>query len=75
VKVDDERRVEQKRQEIERVKRELSEGKLSRRVLLNHLKGLGISFGAAFLLGVRQSDAAGALEGAATLKSTNPATL
>jgi hypothetical protein len=60
-------------QEIERVKRELSGGKLSRRLLLNHLRGLGIGFGAAFLLGVKPSGATGAVEGAATLRSTNPA--
>jgi hypothetical protein len=60
-------------QEIERVKRELSGGKLSRRLLLNLLRGLGIGFGAAFLLGVKPSGATGAVEGAATLRSTNPA--
>lgn len=62
-----------KQQVIKHIEDELRHSKLSRRGLLGRLKGVGIGFGAAFLLGLRQSDAHNAPEAAAALKSTNPA--
>lgn len=54
------------------ISKELSENGLSRRGLLDRLKGVGVGFGAAFLLlGARRSEAH--TDATATLKSTNPA--
>jgi hypothetical protein len=61
-----------KQQLIKHIEDELQHSKLSRRGLLGRLKGVGIGFGAAFLLGIKESDAHSAPEAAASLKSTNP---
>jgi hypothetical protein len=62
-----------KQRELDRISRELGENRLSRRGLIDWLKGLGVGFGAAFLLGMKQSDAHAAPGAAARLKSTNTA--
>jgi len=57
--------------DVSEISKQLSEGKLSRRGLLDCLRGVGVGFGAAFLLGVggRTAKAVGVV----ALKSTNPA--
>jgi hypothetical protein len=62
---------ETKQEKLERISKELSASRLSRRGLLDRLKGLGVGFGAAFMLGMKQSDAYP--DATAKLKSTNPA--
>jgi hypothetical protein len=62
-----------KQQLLQHIEDELRRSKLSRRGLLGRLKGIGIGFGAAFLLGMKESDAHSAPGAAASLKSTNPA--
>lgn len=52
---------------------ELHEGRLSRGGLSNRLKGLGLGFGAAFVLGMTGAHAATAPDANVVLKSTNPA--
>jgi hypothetical protein len=64
---------ENKRRELDRISSELSCNRLSRRWLLDRLRGLGVGFGAAFLLGTKQSDAHSAPDAKARLKSTNTA--
>lgn len=64
---------EKKQQDIARIAKELSDSKLSRRDLLDRLKSVGVGFGAAFVLGMKQSDAHSAPEATAKLKSSNPA--
>ena len=65
--------LENKRKELGRITEELNESRLSRRGLLNRLKGLGVGFGAAFMMGIKQSNAHTAADGTARLKSTNNA--
>ncbi|MCC6775380.1 MAG: hypothetical protein IT537_01895 [Hyphomicrobiales bacterium] len=62
---------DKKRQDLARISKELGASHLSRRGLLDRLKGIGVGFGAAFLFGVKQSEAR--TDATATLKSTNPA--
>jgi hypothetical protein len=65
-----------KREQVNRIAKELSDGRLSRRSLFDRLKGLGVGFGAAFMLGMKGADAHNAPAGdaaTATLKSTNAA--
>lgn len=52
---------------------ELHQGRLSRRGLSDRLKGLGLGFGAAFVLGMTGAHAATAPDANVVLKSTNPA--
>ncbi len=59
--------------EIADITNELHEGRLSRRGLSNRLKGLGLGFGAAFVLGMTGAQAATAPDANVVLKSTNPA--
>ena len=59
------------RQELQRVQNELKKGGLSRRRFLDSMKGLGVGFGAAFLLGMNKADAAA--NAGVQVKSTNPA--
>jgi hypothetical protein len=61
------------RLDVNEIAKQLSEGRLSRRDLSDSLKGLGIGFGAAFVLGMTGAQAAGAPEAAVALTSTNPA--
>ena len=55
------------------IEKQLSEGQLSRRGLVERLAGVGIGFGVAFVLGVAGAQAATAPEAGVVLKSTNPA--
>jgi hypothetical protein len=64
---------EKKRQEISRIEAELGASKLSRRGLLDRLKGVGVGFGAALVLGLKESRAAVPTDATARLKSSNPA--
>ena len=64
---------ESKQKELDRIAKELSASRLSRRGLLDRLKAVGVGFGAAFMLGAKQSDAHNALDASARLKSTNTA--
>jgi hypothetical protein len=61
-----------KRQELQRVQDELKNGGVSRRNFLDRMKGLGVGFGAAFLLGIKESHAS-RLDPSVSVKSTNPA--
>jgi hypothetical protein len=59
--------------EIGEITNQLQEGRLSRRGLSDSLKGLGLGFGAAFVLGMTGAQAATAPDSNVVLKSTNPA--
>jgi hypothetical protein len=59
--------------EVADITNELHEGRLSRGGLSNRLKGLGLGFGAAFVLGMTGAHAATAPDTNVVLKSTNPA--
>ena len=59
--------------EIAEITSELHEGRLSRRGLSDRLKGLGLGFGAAFVLGMTGAQAATAPDATVVLKSNNPA--
>jgi hypothetical protein len=59
--------------DVGEITRQLSEGRLSRRGLVERLKDAGIGFGAAFVLGVTGAHAATAPDAAVTVKSANPA--
>jgi hypothetical protein len=48
---------EGKRKEVRALQADLSKSGLSRRAFLDRLKGLGVGFGAAFILGVNEFDA------------------
>jgi hypothetical protein len=61
-----------KQQELQRVQNELKNGGVSRRRFLDSMKGLGVGFGAAFLLGIKESHAS-RLDPSVSVKSTNPA--
>ena len=60
-----------KQQELQHIQDALKEGTVSRRSFLDRMKGLGVGFGAAFLLGMREADAA--VNSGINVKSTNPA--
>jgi hypothetical protein len=57
--------------EVADITNQLHEGNLSRAGLSNRLKGLGLGFGAAFVLGMTGAQAATASDSAVVLKSTN----
>jgi hypothetical protein len=59
--------------EVADITNELHEGRLSRRGLSDRLRGLGLGFGAAFVLGMTGAHAATAPDANVVLKSTNPA--
>jgi hypothetical protein len=59
--------------EVADITNELHEGRLSRGGLSNRLKGLGLGFGAAFVLGMTGAHAATAPDANVVLKSANPA--
>jgi hypothetical protein len=65
--------LENKRKAFGRITKELNDSRLSRRGLLDRLKGLGVGFGAAFMMGIRESGAHTAADATARLKSTNTA--
>jgi len=58
--------------DVSDIARQLNDGQLSRGGLFDLLKGLGIGFGAAFVLGMSGAQAATTPEATVTLKSTNP---
>jgi len=58
--------------ELKRLQEELKQG-LSRRNFLGRLKGAGVGFGAAFVLGVDQAAALTDPDAGVSVKSTNPA--
>jgi hypothetical protein len=61
-----------KQQELKHLQDALKEGTVSRRSFLDRMKGLGVGFGAAFLLGMKEADAA-LVDSGVNVKSTNPA--
>jgi hypothetical protein len=65
--------LESKRKALGRITEELNDSRLSRRGLLDRLKGLGVGFGAAFMMGIRESGAHTAADATARLKSSNSA--
>jgi hypothetical protein len=62
-----------KQQELKNVEEELKKGGVSRRRFLDSMKALGVGFGAAFVLGIKDADALTNLDPRVTVKSTNPA--
>ncbi|MDQ3921634.1 MAG: hypothetical protein M3248_04695 [Actinomycetota bacterium] len=61
------------RRQANKIQDELNRKRLSRRAFLDRLKLLGIGFGAASLLGIKDSDANTQPDTVARLKSTHPA--
>lgn len=61
-----------KQQELEQLQKELQEGGLSRREFVTRLKVLGIGFGAAFALGVRDAEAHNRGQDVVGLRSEDP---
>lgn len=62
---------DKKQLELKHVQDALKKGVVSRRSFLDSMKGIGVGFGAAFLLGMKEADAA--LDSAVNVASTNPA--
>jgi hypothetical protein len=58
--------------QAQEIQRELNDKGLSRRAFLDRLKVLGVGFGAAAMLGVRDADADIRSDASVSLKSTNP---
>jgi hypothetical protein len=65
-------RLKELQAELKRLQEELKQG-LSRRNFLGRLKGAGVGFGAAFVLGVEKAAALTGVDGGVSVKSTNPA--
>lgn len=63
---------DKKQQELKHLQDALKDGTVSRRIFLDRMKGLGVGFGAAFLLGMKEADAA-LVDSGVNVKSTNPA--
>ena len=63
---------DKKQQELKHLQDALKDGTVSRRIFLDRMKGLGVGFGAAFLLGMKEADAA-LVDSGVKVKSTNPA--
>jgi hypothetical protein len=61
------------RLDVSDIAKELSAGGLSRQGLFDRLKGLGIGFGAAFVLGIGGAQATTAPDTTVALTSSNPA--
>jgi hypothetical protein len=61
---------ETKRKALNEITQDINSSRLSRRGLLNRLKGMGVAFGAAVMLGVKESDAHNGPAATARLKST-----
>jgi hypothetical protein len=64
---------ETKRKALNEITQDINSSRLSRRGLLNRLKGMGVAFGAAVMLGVKESEAHNGPAATARLKSTNNA--
>jgi hypothetical protein len=69
----DGKRDQQKQDELNKIQDELKDAGVSRRHFLDRLKVLGVGFGAAFVLGVREARAIGQADPGVAVKSTNPA--
>jgi hypothetical protein len=65
--------LDKKQQELKEIQDELQTSGLSRRKFLNRLQAVGVGFGAAFVMGVKNADALSAPESGVNLTSTNPA--
>jgi hypothetical protein len=65
-------RLKELQAELKRLQEELKQG-LSRRNFLGRLKGAGVGFGAAFVLGVDKAAALSEPDAGVSVKSTNPA--
>jgi hypothetical protein len=63
----------EKLHQAQEIQRELNDKGLSRRAFLDRLKVLGVGFGAAAMLGVRDADADIRSDASLRLKSTDPA--
>src|SRR6266436_9233747 len=61
-----------KEHQAQQIQRELNDKGLSRRAFLDRLKVLGVGFGAAAMLGVRDADAGVQSDASVSLESTNP---
>jgi hypothetical protein len=62
-----------KQHELRRIQEELKKGRLSRRGFLDSMKALGVGFGAAVVLGIKESDALPGQDSEISVKSANPA--
>jgi len=62
----------EKQHRAQEIQRELNDKGLSRRAFLDHLKVLGVGFGAATMLGVKVADADIRRNASVRLSSTNP---
>jgi hypothetical protein len=62
----------EKLHQAQEIQRELNDKGLSRRAFLDRLKVLGVGFGAAAMLGVRDADAGVQSDASVSLESTNP---
>jgi hypothetical protein len=62
----------EKLQQAQEIQRELNDKGLSRRAFLDRLKVLGVGFGAAAMLGVRDAGAGVQSDASVSLESTNP---
>jgi hypothetical protein len=65
--------LDKKQEELKKIQEDLKETGLSRRNFLDRLKGVGVGFGAAFVLGSNKADARDATDAGLSVKSTNPA--
>jgi hypothetical protein len=62
----------EKQEELKRIEADLKQAGLSRRNFMNRLSALGVGFGAALALGVRDADAATSVDGGVNVSSTHP---
>jgi hypothetical protein len=65
--------MDKKHNELKAIQQELNTTGLSRRNFLDRLAAVGVGFGAAFVLGIRDVKALVAPDAGVNLKSTNPA--
>ena len=70
---DQERKDLDRQLELRKLEQTLKSEGLSRRNFLDRMKLLGVGFGAAYILGVKEADALGAPEGGVAVSSSNPA--
>lgn len=65
--------LDKKQEELKKIQDELKGSGLSRRNFLNRLSAVGVGFGAALALGVREADARNMVDAGVNVSSTNPA--
>jgi hypothetical protein len=70
---DRDQRDEEKQEELKRIEESLKNGGMSRRKFLDRMKAVGVGFGAAFLLGIKDANALAPPDGGVNVTSTNPA--